>query len=284
MAQRPRNGVCGGGYLDRQKRDNARMPTAVEETAELLVADAIAAREEAEATEAEASPSRWREADTYAKLSGLGWSQRQIAEACGTSQTSVSFFVKAAITYVIKDERPSFWHAYQEARGDGKAHVSHNAGDNEWYTPREYIEAAHRVMGGIDLDPASTAIANEVVGAAEFYTAEDDGLSGPWAGRVWMNPPYARPLVDSFCAKLAQAHADGDVPQAITLTNNATETGWFHALAEVGAALCFPRQRVKFWHPEKESAPLQGQALIYMGPEVEAFRREFAQFGFTAAL
>lgn len=164
------------------------------------------------------------------------------------------------------------------------AHVANNSGENEWYTPESIIESARRVMGGIDLDPASSVAANAVIGATTFYGIDDDGLSHPWRGRVWMNPPYAQPLIWHFCEKLAEEVANENVDQAMALVNNGTETLWFHRMAEVAAGICFPRGRVPFWHPERESAPLQGQAVLYFGPNLDAFRAEFLRFGFTVAL
>jgi len=170
------------------------------------------------------------------------------------------------------------WHAEQEQK---QAHVSHNSGNNEWYTPPEYIRAARQVMGSIDLDPASSEIANRSVGAATFYTVEDDGLQHDWQGRVWMNPPYASHLIGQFADKLAGHVQRGDVSEACVLVNNATETGWFNTLLDVASCACFIRGRVKFidqWG-NPSGAPLQGQVVLYIGPGAGAFERAFSGFG-----
>ena len=163
-------------------------------------------------------------------------------------------------------------------------HVTHNSGNNEWYTPPEYIEAARQVMGNIDLDPASSEIANKTVQAATFYTQEDDGLLYDWAcGTCWMNPPYASHLIGLFANKLAEHVKRGDVSEACVLVNNATETAWFNALLDLASCVCFIRGRVKFIDMDGKAsgAPLQGQAVLYIGPNAEAFGKAFSDFGRT---
>ena len=64
------------------------------------------------------------------------------------------------------------------------------SGEIEWYTPRQYLDAAVKVMGAIDLDPASSDAAQYNVQATKYFTLKDDGLSQRWFGRVFCNPPY----------------------------------------------------------------------------------------------
>ena len=164
-------------------------------------------------------------------------------------------------------------------KGEGN-HLAQGTGENEWYTPEEYIAPARTVLSNIELDPCSTAEADEVVRAQRFYTLEDDGLSKEWAGKVWMNPPYAGDLIGKFAAKLCRHYSAGDVSAAVVLVNNATETAWFQDMAGYASAICFPRKRVQFWSPRGEAAaPLQGQALIYLGDNVPVFRDCFEHIG-----
>ena len=165
-------------------------------------------------------------------------------------------------------------------------HVSQNSGNNEWYTPSPYIEAARRVMGSIDVDPASSEIANRTVKADTFYTAESDGLSKVWGGNVWLNPPYAQPLLAQFAEHIAYRFKNGEVDQACVLVNNATETLWFQHVLKVASAICFPRQRIRFLDQSgaPNGSPLQGQAVLYLGLRPDEFCEEFDKFGYVATL
>lgn len=162
-----------------------------------------------------------------------------------------------------------------------RAHVANNSGNNEWYTPAKYIDLAREVMGGIDCDPATSEIANQTVKAKTIFTAENDGLTQTWRGRVWMNPPYAQPLINDFAEAVSAKFKSGEIDQACILVNNATETQWFQRMLSVASAVCFPKTRIKFFDPQgkKGGAPLQGQAIVYMGDNVELFVAAFKSEG-----
>lgn len=160
-----------------------------------------------------------------------------------------------------------------------KPHLSQNSGNNEWYTPSYIIDAARYTMGSIDLDPASSAIANQTVMANKYYTKEIDGLKQRWFGNIWLNPPYCRSLISQF--SLAVINKRQDYDQAIVLVNNATETRWFQDLLRNCAAICILNGRIKFLDVDGNAngTSLQGQIILYFGSNIQKFEENFSPFG-----
>ena len=238
------------------------------------------------AAEDDADAMLWEQAAQVVAQLNAGLSMRDLAaqwinrngEPYGP--THVHYVARVFSTLNTRVPRPRFREAYNAIAHGTTPHVAQNTGNNEWYTPQPYIDAARQVLGAIDLDPASSADANTVVRAARYFTKADDGLTQRWSGRVWLNPPYAQPLITQFAEKLAGSVLGGDVTAAVVLVNNATETDWFDHLARVTSAICFPHGRVRFWNPESEAAaPLQGQVVLYAGPAIERFAEVFEPFG-----
>jgi len=152
---------------------------------------------------------------------------------------------------------------------------------DEWYTPVDIIEAAREVLGNIDLDPASCDHAQEIIKADRFYTKDDDSLRDDcrWRGRIWLNPPYSTPLIDKFIDKLVNSYEFGDVEEAIMLTNNSSDTRWFHKLLS-RYPVCFTLGRVPFWRKDHDDFNTrQGQAIFYLGKNPQRFFDVFSFFG-----
>lgn len=163
-----------------------------------------------------------------------------------------------------------------------KVRGTQGTGENEWYTPPEHLELARTVLGKIELDPASAPIAQKAVKAETFFCKEDNGLTQDWHGTVWLNPPYAQPLIAEFVDKFLLEWKSQRITAAIVLTHNYTDTAWFQSIAEICDAICFTRRRVQFTSPSGDVAsPTQGQAFSYFGAERDKFVRTFAPFGFV---
>lgn len=66
----------------------------------------------------------------------------------------------------------------------GFTHESTHNESIEWYTPPEIFDSLGLEF---DLDPCSPGEGKSFVPAKNLYTAEDDGLTSPWSGTVFMN-------------------------------------------------------------------------------------------------
>jgi ParB family chromosome partitioning protein len=156
-------------------------------------------------------------------------------------------------------------------------------GNNEWFTPPQYIDLARRALGDVDLDPATHEKAQEFIQAKQHFTRETDGLKQEWHGRVWLNPPYAHGEIEPFIDKLLLEVTTARTTAAIALTHAYTDARWFHKLWLRADMVCFEWRRVRFidttgW----QCSPTQGQAFFYIGPQADRFMVEFADTGFFA--
>ena len=162
-----------------------------------------------------------------------------------------------------------------------KPHISRCTGDYEWYTPSEIVEAAREVMGEIDCDPASCDYANQTVKARKYFSKENDGRKQQWGKRVWLNPPYSKPLCGEFCGLLLDKLSSGEVEEACLLVNSSTGSLWFHGALDAASAVCFLKGRIKFIKPDGKpvNKPVSYSTMLYFGKHVRKFQSVFGKLG-----
>ncbi len=146
---------------------------------------------------------------------------------------------------------------------------------DEWYTPPAVFSA----LGcRFDLDPAPARFGGAHVPAER--TLAGCGLSEPWDGLVWLNPPFGgrngiAPWLDRFFA-----HGDG-----IALMPDRTSAPWFWS-AWTRADLVLFTRKIRFLRPDGTEgvSPSNGTALMAVGERgCTALRRASAKgFGILA--
>ncbi len=180
--------------------------------------------------------------------------------------------------------------------------INQTSSEVEYYTPVEIIETARRVMGRIDLDPASSENANRSVKATHIYTAKENGLLQPWHGSVFMNHPFGRAekACDVPCVNLNKTHVchdydfygnaawvnyleaqfnAGHVSEACCIVFACTSEAWFQPLIKRPQCYLTPRTNYRLPDGTIKKGVSKGSVVTYFGNDVDAFAREYSPFG-----
>jgi hypothetical protein len=140
------------------------------------------------------------------------------------------------------------WGKLYEEHGDsitaGKVRmaVHFSSASPHWCTPPEVINRVVKLFGTIELDPCSNSREHPNVPALAHLVQDDNGLSQPWRGKVYMNPPYGREI-EPWVSKLVSEHACGNVAEAVALVPARVDTEWFRQFRDF--PVCFFK-----WTPE----------------------------------
>lgn len=103
-----------------------------------------------------------------------------------------------------------------------------------------------------------------------MYNKEEDGLKQKWEGRVWLNPPYSRPLIEHFISRMVE-HNNG-----IALLFNHLDNKMFQdVIFPKAEGMLFMKRRIKFYREDGTvgGSPGYGSILVAFGEEnAEALR------------
>ena len=125
-----------------------------------------------------------------------------------------------------------------------------------WETPKDLFDKLNNEFH-FTLDVCATL---ENAKCDSFYTKEQDGLSQPWKGVVWCNPPYGK-QIGSWVRRGFFASLSGNT--VVMLLPARTDTRWFHEYIYGKAEIRFIRGRLKFGG-SKNSAPFPSMVVVFM--------------------
>jgi phage N-6-adenine-methyltransferase len=165
-----------------------------------------------------------------------------------------------------------------EKSGRAKSFFTESAASSShecWTTPIWVLERLYAVVGGeFCLDPCSPTKdrTRAPVRAKRYFTKEEDGLSRPWKGKVFMNPPYGRSISD-WVAKAAAEATSGRAEPVIALVPARVDTSWWHnSVVAAGASVTMFRGRLAFGGEGGTTAPFPSALVLWSRDEEHAER------------
>lgn len=130
---------------------------------------------------------------------------------------------------------------------------------DQWETPQDFFDQLNKEFH-FTLDVCALP---ENAKCVDYYTPEQDGLSMPWTGVCWCNPPYGR-QIGQWVRRALFASVSGAT--VVMLLPARTDTRWFHEYIYGKAEIRFVKGRLKFGGADN-AAPFPSMVVIYRNKE-----------------
>lgn len=129
-----------------------------------------------------------------------------------------------------------------------QVHFSSSSG--KWETPPDLVADLATVFDW-DLDVCEN-----------YYSPDQDGLSLPWDGLCWMNPPYGRGSGIWYWMARAKEVGSRKGDTVVCLLPARPDTRWWHSTVPWASLVVFIRGRLKF-SSSKSSAPFPSAFVVF---------------------
>ena len=130
-----------------------------------------------------------------------------------------------------------------------------------WATPQDFFDKLNEEFR-FTLDVCAIP---ENAKCENYYTPEQDGLSMPWKGVCWCNPPYGREI-GQWVRRAFFASVTGAT--VVMLLPARTDTRWFHEYIYKKAEVRFIKGRLKFGD-SNNSAPFPSMVVVFKGVKAQ---------------
>ena len=134
--------------------------------------------------------------------------------------------------------------------------VMFSSSSGEWETPQDFFDKLDSKYH-FTLDVCATPLNAK---CPLYFTKAEDGLSQPWKGTCWMNPPYGREI--GLWIKKAYKSSLEAGTVVVCLLPARTDTRWWHEYVMAYAEnIEFIRGRLRF--SGKAAAPFPSALVVF---------------------